>query len=63
MGDVGDYWRDHREHKKQQRRQMVECQGSCAGHWSRPNPNPPKVFPGQKCHRCGWQAPKAERRS
>lgn len=27
MGDAGDYWNDHREYRRRQRKKMVECAG------------------------------------
>lgn len=58
MGEAGDYWRDHRDHKRRQRNKMVECEGAClSAVVHNPHANLPKIPPGCKCHRCGWEAP------
>ena len=50
MGDVGEYWADHRAHKKAIRAQLDEC--FCGR----------KCFPGETCNRCGKTMPERELR-
>jgi hypothetical protein len=51
MGDMGDYWRDVRDWKRNVRRSWHECPNCDFGG------NPPKVAPGCTCRHCGWEAP------
>lgn len=53
MGDVGDYWREHKQYKRSIRSHWVEC-WTCA---ERFGGNGTKVPPGTNCRNCGWLAP------
>jgi len=52
MGDVGDYWREHKEFKKRLRSHWHECP-SCAVAFGTGT----LVAPGRKCRNCDWKAP------
>lgn len=52
MGDVGDYWREHKEFKQRLRSYWHECP-SCAVEFGTGT----KVAPGRKCRNCDWKAP------
>lgn len=53
MGDVGDYWNEHREFKRAARSLWVECSSpGCQFGGS-----PVKVPPGEPCRHCGVVAP------
>ena len=53
MGDVGDYWNEHRDFKRAARRYWHECPSASCQFGG----NPVKVPPGGKCRHCGWKAP------
>lgn len=53
MGDVGDYWNEHREFKRAARSQWVACSSPGCQFGG----NPVKVAPGSKCRHCGVRAP------
>lgn len=53
MGDVGDYWNEHRDFKRAARRYWLECPSASCQFGG----NPVKVAPGCKCRHCGWVAP------
>jgi len=56
MGDVGEYWRDHKEFQCEQKEKYgQDCQGCVTNH---PKRNPSILFPGQKCRWCGWVDPR-----
>lgn len=55
MGDMGDYYRDWRDHKKEQRRIHTEDCPTCPT-----NRNPTKLWPGQTCLVCGYKRPNQE---
>ena len=52
MGDMGDYWRGHREYKRTVRSFWHECP-HCAGMYGTGTKTPP----GEACRNCGWIAP------
>lgn len=52
MGDVGDYWNEHRSFKRAQRAYWVECPSASCQFGG----NPVKVPPGGNCRHCGWKA-------
>tara|TARA_R100000544_G_scaffold34719_3_gene21654 strand:+ start:23353 stop:23715 length:363 start_codon:yes stop_codon:yes gene_type:complete len=52
MGDLGDYWREHREYKRALRMFWPECP-TCAVTYGTGTKTPP----GEACHNCGWIAP------
>lgn len=53
MGDVGDYWNEHKEFMRAARSMWVECLSpSCQF-----GGNPVKVAPGYTCRHCGVRAP------
>jgi len=53
MGDVGDYWNEHREFKRAARSTWHECTSPGCQFGG----NPVKVTPGDKCRHCGVRAP------
>ena len=58
MGDVGDYWNDHREYKREQRKKHgVPCP-QCPL-W-RPKAQPSILLPGQRCKVDGYVDPRKE---
>lgn len=53
MGDVGDYWRDAKEHRREERdKHTIECPG-CP-----PNRSATRLWPGQTCRVCGYTDPR-----
>lgn len=53
MGDIGDYWNEHKAFKRAARSQWVECSSPGCQFGG----NPVKVPPGAKCRHCGVLAP------
>jgi len=53
MGDVGDYWNEHRDFKRAARSMWHECTSPGCQFGG----NPVKVAPGSKCRHCGVRAP------
>lgn len=61
MGDVGDYWNDHRDYKRDVRAKLgVECP-ECQR--LRPRTNASILLPGQKCRIDGYRDPRPRRSS
>ena len=56
MGDVGDYWREHKEYKRKERSRWHECPHCAVAFGGNGTLTPP----GQKCRNCDWVAPSAE---
>lgn len=52
MGDVGEYWREHREQQQARRRYWHECP-TCRHRYGTGT----KVAPGHRCRNCGWRVP------
>lgn len=53
MGDMGEYFRDWKEHKRKQRELLgVDCPGCNV---VQPKRIPTRLMPGQKCKVCGYQ--------
>lgn len=52
MGDIGEYWREHREWKQARRRHWHECP-TCRVSFGTGT----SVAPGRTCRHCGWLAP------
>jgi rRNA maturation endonuclease Nob1 len=51
MGEVGDIWREHKEHiRKQKEKYGRDCIGCMTYH---PKRIPTRLMPGQKCRVCG----------
>ena len=58
MGDMGDFYNDRREHRKQQRRlHGVECP-RCKE--KRPKTNASILLPGQRCKVDGYRDPRSK---
>lgn len=56
MGDVGEYWRDHKDWLKGRRRVLgVNCP-KCAE--VRPKAHPSILLPGQRCKVDGYRDPR-----
>lgn len=56
MGDMGDYWNDVNEARKEERRRLgVECP-ECKIH--RPKTNATILMPGQRCRVDGYRDPR-----
>lgn len=56
MGDVGEYWNDHREHLRDLRDRLgVECP-QCKV--KRPKTNASILLPGQRCKVDGYRDPR-----
>ncbi len=56
MGDVGEYFRDWKEHKKEKRKRLgVECP-QCK--IARPRTNASILLPGQRCRVDGYRDPR-----
>jgi hypothetical protein len=53
MGDIGDYWSEAREYRRDARSMWIECSSPGCQFGG----NPVKVAPGRKCHHCGEIAP------
>ena len=56
MGDMGDLWRDLKDHRREQRQKLgVECP-ECRNH--RPRAHPSILLPGQRCKVDGYRDPR-----
>lgn len=56
MGDVAEYWRDHKNRLKERRRRFgINCP-KCSE--VRPRTNPSILLPGQRCKVDGYQDPR-----
>lgn len=52
MGDEGEFWRDVKAYRREQRDKFGEnCMGCIANH---PKRNPSILMPGQRCKWCGY---------
>lgn len=57
MGDMGDYYRDHKAWQRERRQKLaVECEGCPV---IQPKRNPTKLMPGQTCRVCGYRDPRS----
>lgn len=60
MGDMGDYWRDLKDSRKQRRAALgVDCP-RCKE--VRPKANPSILLPGQRCRVDGYRDPRPDDR-
>ncbi len=56
MGDVGDYWRDAKDYKKERRRLLGRDCPMCKQ--KRPKAHASILLPGQKCKVDGYRDPR-----
>jgi hypothetical protein len=58
MGDMGDYYNDLREARKQRKREHgIDCPGCIA---TQPKRIPTRLLPGQRCRVCNYRRPAEE---
>ena len=56
MGDVGDFWRDIKQHRREQKAKYgKDCPG-CPE--VQPKRIPTRLMPGQRCRVCGYTDPR-----